>query len=238
MKYARFALTLALLAMEPAIAMAQHPDAATSNPLSTPQGPTSYALGVNIGSSLRADGITIDGDAFLKGVQDALTGAKPALSPQEMGALLTQLQSDMRARKFEQQSKAAAANKSQGEAFLIANGAKPGVKTLASGLQYEVVTAGTGPVPKASDTVICHYRGTLIDGTEFDSSANHGGPASFPVEGVIAGWTEALQLMPVGSKWRLFIPSNLAYGERGAGEDIGPNAALVFDIELVAIAGG
>ncbi len=235
MNYVRFALPLAL-AMGPSLAMAQQPNAAVSNLLSSPQGQASYALGMNIGSSLRADGIAIDGNAFLKGVQDAIANAKPALSEQEMSAVLSQLQSDIRARRIEKQAQAAAANKSQGEAFLNANGAKPGVKTLASGLQYQVLTAGTGPVPTTSDTVVCNYRGTLIDGTEFDSSATHGGPASFPVQGVIKGWTEALQLMPVGSKWRLFVPAALAYGERGAGEDIGPNAVLVFDIELVSIA--
>lgn len=218
--------------------MAQQPKAPASTPLSSPQAQTSYALGVNIGSSLRADGITVEGDAFLKGVQDALANATPALSEQEMSALLSQLQADMRTRRIEKQAQAAAANRSQGEAFLKANGAKPGVKTLASGLQYQVLTAGTGPVPTASDTVTCNYRGTLIDGTEFDSSAAHGGPSNFPVEGVIAGWTEALQLMPVGSKWRLFVPAALGYGERGAGQDIGPNAVLVFDIELLSIAKG
>jgi FKBP-type peptidyl-prolyl cis-trans isomerase FklB len=237
MKYVRFALPLALLAMGTSPAMAQQPNAAAaSNPLSSPQGQTSYALGVNIGSSLRADGIAIDGNAFLKGVQDAIANAKPAMSEQQMSALLSQLQSDIRARRIQQQAKAAATNKAEGEAFLKTNGTRPGVKTLPSGLQYQVLTAGTGPVPKPSDTVVCNYRGTLIDGTEFDSSAKHGGPASFPVEGVIGGWTEALQLMPVGSKWRLFVPAALAYGERGAGEDIGPNAVLVFDIELISIA--
>ena len=236
MNYMRFALPLALLAMGPSLAMAQQPKAAASNPLSSPQGQASYALGMTIGSNLRADGIAIDGAAFLKGVQDAIANAKPALSEQEMSAVLSQLQSDIKARRIEKQAQAAAANKSQGEAFLSANGAKPGVKTLASGLQYQVLTAGTGPVPTTSDTVVCNYRGTLIDGTEFDSSATHGGPASFPVQGVISGWTEALQLMPVGSKWRLFVPAALAYGERGAGEDIGPNAVLVFDIELLSIA--
>jgi FKBP-type peptidyl-prolyl cis-trans isomerase FklB len=130
---------------------------------------------------------------------------------------------------------AAEANKTQGEAFLKTNGAKPGVVTLPSGLQYQILTAGKGPKPTSSDTVMCNYRGTLIDGTEFDASAQHGGPASLPVSGVIPGWTEALQLMPVGSKWRLFVPADLAYGERGAGGDIGPNAALIFDIELLSI---
>jgi FKBP-type peptidyl-prolyl cis-trans isomerase len=126
-------------------------------------------------------------------------------------------------------------NKAKGDAFLAANKAKDGVVTLPSGLQYKIVTPGTGAKPKLSDSVVCHYRGTLIDGTEFDASAKHGGPATFPVGQVIKGWTEALQLMPVGSKWQLYIPSDLAYGSRGAGGDIGPNATLIFDIELLSI---
>jgi FKBP-type peptidyl-prolyl cis-trans isomerase len=128
-----------------------------------------------------------------------------------------------------------AENKKAGDAFLAANKAKDGVVTLPSGLQYKIITAGTGPKPSATDTVVCNYRGTLIDGKEFDASAKHGGPASFPVNGVIKGWTEALQLMPVGSKWQLFIPPDLAYGAQGAGADIGPNATLVFDVELLSI---
>ena len=128
-------------------------------------------------------------------------------------------------------------NKAKGDAFLAANKAKDGVVTLPSGLQYKIVTPGTGAKPKLSDSVVCHYRGTLIDGTEFDASSKHGGPATFPVNQVIKGWTEALQLMPVGSKWQLYIPSELAYGSRGAGGDIGPNSTLIFDIELLSIKG-
>ena len=127
------------------------------------------------------------------------------------------------------------ANKKEGEAFLAANKGKDGVVTLPSGLQYKILTAGTGPKPTASDSVVCNYRGTLINGTEFDSSYKRGQPATFPVTGVIKGWTEALQLMPVGSKWQLFIPSDLAYGERGAGADIGPNSTLIFEVELLSI---
>jgi FKBP-type peptidyl-prolyl cis-trans isomerase len=126
-------------------------------------------------------------------------------------------------------------NKKEGEAFLAANKSKPGVVTLPSGLQYKILTAGTGPKPTATDSVNCNYRGTLIDGKEFDSSYKRGKPVTFPVTGVIKGWTEALQLMPVGSKWQLFIPSDLAYGDRGAGADIGPGATLVFEVELISI---
>jgi FKBP-type peptidyl-prolyl cis-trans isomerase FklB len=126
-------------------------------------------------------------------------------------------------------------NKKQGDAFLAANKGKEGVVTLPSGLQYKILSAGTGPKPATSDSVVCNYRGTLIDGTEFDSSYKRGQPATFPVGGVIKGWTEALQLMPVGSKWQLFVPSELAYGERGTGADIGPNAVLIFEVELLSI---
>jgi FKBP-type peptidyl-prolyl cis-trans isomerase FklB len=130
---------------------------------------------------------------------------------------------------------AADKNKAEGEAFLAANKSKEGIVTLPSGLQYKILTEGKGPKPTAADTVVCNYRGTLINGTEFDSSYKRGEPATFPVGGVIKGWTEALQLMPVGSKWQLFIPSGMAYGERGAGADIGPNATLIFEVELISI---
>jgi FKBP-type peptidyl-prolyl cis-trans isomerase FklB len=135
----------------------------------------------------------------------------------------------------EKMQAAGAANKKEGDAFLAANKGKDGVVVLPSGLQYKIITAGTGPKPAATDSVICNYRGTLIDGKEFDSSYKRGQPATFPVSGVIKGWTEALQLMPVGSKWQLFVPADLAYGDRGAGADIGPGATLIFEVELVSI---
>jgi FKBP-type peptidyl-prolyl cis-trans isomerase FklB len=131
--------------------------------------------------------------------------------------------------------KASVANKAEGEAFLAANKTKDGVVTLPSGLQYKILTAGTGPKPAATDSVVCNYKGTLINGTEFDSSYKGGKPVTFPVSGVIKGWTEALQLMPVGSKWQLWIPSGLAYGPRGAGADIGPDTTLIFEVELLSI---
>jgi FKBP-type peptidyl-prolyl cis-trans isomerase FklB len=133
------------------------------------------------------------------------------------------------------QKEEGAANKKDGDAFLAANKGKDGVVTLPSGLQYKILKQGNGPKPTANDTVECNYRGTLIDGKEFDASSKHGGPASFPVGGVIKGWTEALQLMPVGSKWQLFVPADLAYGDRGAGADIGPDATLIFEVELLSI---
>src|SRR5208282_3574512 len=150
-------------------------------------------------------------------------------------AVLTEVQNEVHKEQQEKAHQAAATNKTEGEAFLAANKSKDGVVTLPSGLQYKILTAGTGPKPTASDSVVCNYRGTLINGTEFDSSYKRGQPATFGVGQVIKGWTEALQLMPVGSKWQLFIPSSLAYGERGAGADIGPNATLIFEVELVSI---
>jgi FKBP-type peptidyl-prolyl cis-trans isomerase FklB len=154
-----------------------------------------------------------------------------------MAAALDVLKNKMTAKAAEEAKIMGAANKTQGEAFLAENKTKEGVVTLPSGLQYKIITAGTGPKPTAADTVICNYRGTLLDGKEFDSSYKRNQPLSIPVGRVIKGWTEALQLMPVGSKWQLFIPSDLAYGERGAGADIGPNSTLIFEVELISIQG-
>ncbi len=220
-------LALALMASAPAFAQQ------TTAVPATPQARASYAIGLGIGDEMRADGVPLDPEMFFKGLKDALGGAKPAFTDEEMEAALGQLQAQMNASRAERAAAAAQANSAQGEAFLKTNGAQPGVITTTSGLQYQILTAGTGPKPTASDTVSTRYRGTLIDGKEFDASGQS--PVSFPVNRVIPGWTEALQLMPVGSKWRLVIPSNLAYGARGAGDDIGPNATLVFEIELVGI---
>jgi FKBP-type peptidyl-prolyl cis-trans isomerase FklB len=148
---------------------------------------------------------------------------------------MTALQPDVRKKQEDKMQLAGGANKQAGDAFLAANKSKESVVTLPSGLQYKILTEGTGPKPTASDSVVCNYRGTLIDGKEFDSSYQRGQPATFPVGQVIKGWTEALQLMPVGSKWQLFIPSELAYGSRGAGADIGPNSTLIFEVELISI---
>jgi FKBP-type peptidyl-prolyl cis-trans isomerase len=145
------------------------------------------------------------------------------------------LQAELRTKQEEKVKQEGVVNKTAGDAFLAANKTKPGVVVLPSGLQYKIITTGTGPKPPAADTVVCNYKGTLLDGTEFDSSYKRGKPAEFPVGQVIKGWTEALQLMPVGSKWDLYIPSDLAYGERGAGGVIGPNAALTFEVELLSI---
>jgi FKBP-type peptidyl-prolyl cis-trans isomerase FklB len=196
----------------------------------------SYSIGLNIGRNLANDlkkqSIDIDPSILTKGIQDALAGAKPLLTDQEIQETMVAFQKEMMA-KWEEIGKK---NKAEGEAFLAENKKKEGVKTLPSGLQYKVIKAGTGKKPKADDAVTVNYRGTLINGTEFDSSYKRGQPATFAVSGgIIRGWTEALQLMGEGEKWELFIPPNLGYGERGAGGVIGPNATLIFEIEIVSI---
>jgi FKBP-type peptidyl-prolyl cis-trans isomerase FklB len=205
--------------------------------LKTQKDKVSYALGANLGTSLHKQSVEVDTDIVLRGLKDALAGGKLLLTDDEARAALTQLQTDLRNKQMEKMKEAADVNKKAGAEFLDANKAKEGVVALPSGLQYKILTAGTGPKPTATDTVSCNYRGTLLDGTEFDSSYKRGQPASFPVNGVIKGWTEALQLMPVGSKWQLFIPAELGYGDRGADprSGIGPGATLVFEVELLSI---
>ena len=205
--------------------------------LKTQKDKVSYALGANLGMNLHNQSVDVDTAIVLRGLKDALAGGKLLLTDDEAKAALTQLQTDLRNKQIEKMKEAADLNKKAGTYFLEANKAKEGVVTLPSGLQYKILTAGTGPKPAATDTVSCNYRGTLLDGTEFDSSYKRGQPASFPVSGVIKGWTEALQLMPVGSKWQLFIPSDLAYGDRGADprSGIGPGATLIFEVELLSI---
>lgn len=203
--------------------------------LDDPKVRVSYALGLNIGQGMKAQGVEIDMAALARGLGDALSGGKALLTEAQMVEVLENLQRDMMAKEEASAKKVGAANQAEGDAFLAANAKKEGVKTTKSGLQYKVVKAGSGPKPTAADTVQTHYEGRLIDGTVFDSSYKRGEPATFPVKGVIPGWTEALQLMTVGSKWQLYIPAKLAYGPRGAGDKIGPNATLIFDIELLAI---
>jgi FKBP-type peptidyl-prolyl cis-trans isomerase FklB len=205
--------------------------------LNTPEDKLSYAIGLNIGRSLQKDAIAVDPDIVARGVKDALSGGNTLLTDEEAKAAIVALQADLRKKQEETMKAAGDVNKKQGDAFLTANKAKEGVVTLSSGLQYKIVTPGKGPKPAATDTVVCNYRGTLIDGTEFDSSYKRGQPATFPVGQVIPGWTEALQLMPVGSKWQLFIPPDLAYGERSPSPVIGVNSTLIFDIELLSIQG-
>jgi FKBP-type peptidyl-prolyl cis-trans isomerase len=208
----------------------------TVTTLTTTKQKASYAIGMNLGGGLHRQNVDVDSAALIQGMKDALAGGKTLLTDEEARAALMQLQKDMQEK---MQAKAAAegdANKKEGDAFLAANKTKEGVVTLPSGLQYKILTPGSGPKPTASDSVVCNYKGTLINGTEFDSSYKRGEPATFPVTGVIKGWTEALQLMPVGSKWQLFIPPDLAYGPRGTpGGPIGPNATLTFEVELISI---
>jgi FKBP-type peptidyl-prolyl cis-trans isomerase FklB len=206
--------------------------------LTTDKDKISYALGMNFGRMMHGQAVKPDEVNFsimTRGMQDEFAGGKTLLTDAEVRDLLNTYQAALKARQQEAQKAAMDTNKTAGEAFLAANKTKEGVVTLPSGLQYKILTAGTGPKPTASDTVVCNYVGTLIDGKEFDSSVKRGKPATFPVGGVIKGWTEALQLMPVGSKWQLFIPPNLAYGERGPSPDIGPNATLIFQVELLSI---
>jgi FKBP-type peptidyl-prolyl cis-trans isomerase len=190
---------------------------------------------MNLGATLHRQSVPVDPNILARGLKDALAGGKTQLTEEQAKATLMEVQTEMRKKQQEQMQQAGEANKKDGEAFLAANKSKDGVVTLPSGLQYKILTQGTGPKPAASDSVVCNYRGTLIDGTEFDSSYKRGEPATFPVSGVIKGWTEALQLMPVGSKWQLFVPSDLAYGDRAPGPEIGPGSTLIFEVELLSI---
>jgi FKBP-type peptidyl-prolyl cis-trans isomerase len=204
--------------------------------LQTQKDKASYAIGLNIGRSMHKDSVDVDPSILLRGMQDGLAGAKPLLTDDEVRATMVSLQTDVRKRQEEKMQALSEANKTQGEAFLAENKTKEGVVTLPSGLQYKILTEGTGPKPVATDTIVCNYKGTLLDNTEFDSSYKRGQPLTIQVNGVIKGWTEALQLMPVGSKWQLFIPPDLGYGTRGGpGGGIGPNATLVFEVELMSI---
>lgn len=189
----------------------------------------SYALGLSLGSNLKSNGLDgLDYKKLAKGIEDLMEGAQPEMSIEEAQAIINAYFQELQNKAFE-------ANIAEGKKFLAENAAREGVVTLESGLQYEVLTAGTGATPKASDTVKVHYHGTLLSGDVFDSSVKRGEPATFGVTQVIRGWVEALQLMPVGSKWKLFIPSDLAYGAQGAGQSIAPHTTLVFEVELIDI---
>jgi len=203
--------------------------------LTTTKQKNSYAIGMEMGKGLKSQGIDIDSTVLVQGLKDALTDAKPQMSEDELRQVIAALQTEMRQKQMQAQEMAAADNKAKGDAFLAANGKKDGVVVLPDGLQYKILTAGTGKKPVETDTVLCNYKGTFIDGQEFDSSTQAGKPVPFEVKNVIPGFKEVLQLMPVGSKWQVFIPSNLAYGERGAGGVIGPNSTLIFEIEVVGI---
>ncbi|HEV2274035.1 MAG TPA: FKBP-type peptidyl-prolyl cis-trans isomerase [Acidobacteriaceae bacterium] len=203
--------------------------------LTTQKDKASYAIGMSIGMNLHRQSLDVDPAIVARGLKDALGGTKPLLTDDEAKAVLTELQMQMRQQEQQKLLAAADVNKKEGDAFLAANRAKEGVVVLPSGLQYKILQQGTGPKPTINDVVVCNYRGTLINGKEFDSSAKHGQPATFPVGRVIKGWTEALQLMPTGSKWEIYLPADLAYGGRGAGPDIGPEATLIFDVDLLEI---
>jgi FKBP-type peptidyl-prolyl cis-trans isomerase FklB len=198
------------------------------------KGKDSYSLGYKYGESFKKQGMQIDLEIFTAGFRDALGGNEPRMTQEEISAALSDLQKRMFAAQQLQLRERAAKNLEEGKAFLTENAKKEGVKTRPSGLQYRVITEGVGASPKAGDTVKVHYRGTFIDGDEFDSSLKRGEAASFQVDAVIAGWTEALQLMKEGSKWQLFVPSELAYGQRGQGR-IPPNSTLIFEVELISV---
>jgi FKBP-type peptidyl-prolyl cis-trans isomerase FklB len=221
------ASALALLVIAGSLPAADKPD------LADPKKKASYAIGLDIGSSFKNNAIEVDGAALAAGIADAIAG-KPGMTEEEMQKTLMAFQQEMQAKAQVRQKEQADKNQKAGDAFLAANGKKEGVKTTASGLQYKVIKTGAGRTPKATNTVRTHYHGTLVDGTVFDSSVKRGEPVEFAVNGVIPGWTEALQLMKEGDKWQLFIPAKLAYGERGPGP-IGPNAALIFEVELLSI---
>jgi FKBP-type peptidyl-prolyl cis-trans isomerase FklB len=195
----------------------------------------SYSLGYQFGQSFKEQGVEINLDIYASGIKDAFGGKEPKMSQEEIRATLTSLQQRLMASRQKELKEKGAKNLEDGKKFLAENKKKEGIKTLPSGLQYKVLTQGSGKMPKAEDTVTVNYKGTLIDGTEFDSSYKRGQPATFQVKGVIKGWTEALQLMKEGSKWQLFIPPELAYGVWGAGRDIGPNSTLIFEVELLSI---
>lgn len=202
--------------------------------LETQKDKVSYAIGLNIGNNLKRDSIGLNMDAFLQGMKDASAdSSKHLMTEQQIQETMMAFQDSMKARQMANAKTSGEKNKAEGDAFLAENAKKPGVVTLPSGLQYKIITEGKGKKPTATSTVTTHYRGKLLDGTEFDSSYKRGQPASFPCNGVIRGWTEALQLMSVGSKWELYIPPTLAYGENGAGGVIPPNATLVFEVELL-----
>ena len=219
-------LGIGLLALP---AMAQDSTAPT-----TQKDKVSYGIGVQVAKTLKNQGIDINSDLLIKGLRDALSGQKLLMSDDELNNTMAALQQEMTQKQQQARAKEADDNKKAGDAFLADNGKKDGVVTLASGLQYKIVKPAEGKKPTDADTVTCNYRGTLIDGTEFDKS-EAGQPATFQVGAVIPGFKEALKLMPVGSTWQFFIPPNLAYGDRGAGNVIGPNTTLIFEVELISI---
>ncbi len=217
-----------------ALLMAVHVSAEEAPKLANQKDKISYSIGMDIGNNLKRQSLDVDADMLARGLKDAMSGGETLLSDEEARETLAALQQELREKALERRKQDAEKNKKEGEAFLAENMKKEGVISLPSGLQYKVIQSGNGASPEITDTVETNYRGTFIDGNEFDSSYKRGQTAVFPVNGVIAGWTEALQRMKVGDKWQIFVPPELAYGERGAGP-IGPNTTLIFDVELVSI---
>jgi FKBP-type peptidyl-prolyl cis-trans isomerase FklB len=203
--------------------------------LKTEKDRLSYAIGMDIGNGLKRQDIDLNAEIVAQGIWDSMSGGKTLMTEQESRQTMDALKQELARKQMAKMKELGDKNKKEGEKFLAENRTKDGVIALPSGLQYKVVRKGTGKPPKAGDTVTVNYRGTFIDGTEFDSSYRRGQPASFTVSGVIPGWTEALQLMKEGAKWELYIPPDLAYGERGAGRSIGPNATLIFEVELLSV---
>ena len=221
------------------LALLSGPSLAAEAPdLEDEQQKLSYSVGYQVGGDFRRQGLEIDPELVVKGVLDAQAGSDPLMTPEEMRQALTELKQHAAAAAKQQREEQARKNLAEGKAFLAENAKKEGVRTLPSGLQYQVLSEGEGDPPAATDTVTVHYRGTLIDGSEFDSSYVRGQPATFPLARVIPGWTEGLQLMRPGAKYRLFVPAELAYGERGGGAKIGPHSALVFEVELLSVQRG
>ena len=218
------------------MACQQKADSDKNFKLETDQQKVSYGMGVGLGDRIANESFTVDIDAFSRGMKDAIAGGDRLMTQEEIMQAMQKFQKEQLAAQEKAMEETAKKNKEEGEAFLAENATKEGVVTTDSGLQYKVITEGSGEKPKETDTVEVHYKGRLIDGTEFDSSYKRNSTVTFPVNGVIPGWTEALQLMPVGSKWELYIPSGLAYGPGGTGGGpIGPNATLIFEVELVNI---
>lgn len=209
--------------------------AAPNDSLTTPEQKAAYALGLRVGADLREKEAKLSPEMFALGFKDGLENAQPKLSAEEQSQALAEFSRQMQARQLAKLKELSDKNLAEGQAFLKANQAKPGVKTTASGLQYKVLTAGKGKTPKTSDTVTVNYRGRLIDGTVFDDSYQRGQPSSFDLSGIIRGWQEALQLMKEGDRWEIYLPADLAFGPQGAGPQIGPNATLVFEVELVKV---
>ena len=229
-KFLAVALTASLAA-----ACSKQDGSGKTSELTTDAQKFGYAIGVDIGKSLSPVKDEVDVDALIMGMEETLAGKAPQLDDETREKVKSEVSRKLQEKQLAERTAKAAAAKEAGEKFLAENGKRSGVKTTASGLQYEILTEGTGATPKASDKVTVHYKGTLIDGTEFDSSYSRGQPVTVPLGNVIPGWTEGLQLVKTGGKAKLFIPSNLGYGERGAGAKIGPNETLVFEVELVAI---